>query len=286
MAYTGTGTQEDPYIPETLHDFIEVINITDAYVKVTHDIDGNDDPLGGEINSSIAFNCKECAGEKPGGRPIIKNIVQVFLGNSGDSFWFNGSVILKDLIFYNIECKNINSFLYTNSGNSRYASIKNINFSVRIIPSSNATFYFCSFCNLTDCGLNLTFKNNIVNQFSSQNYYYLANFIRTNIVIKNLATKQIELSGINFIRSAMIFDSLNFSPNSYDAVLCYKGNYSYFTFINSNGLTKQFKSYSDSSVTLICFDNSNYELTAPSFIEITPENLKDKQYLIDLGFLP
>ena len=48
MAYTGTGTEQDPYLVSNLDDFITCVGITGAYVKVIADInalDGNEYPI-------------------------------------------------------------------------------------------------------------------------------------------------------------------------------------------------------------------------------------------------
>jgi len=49
MAYTGTGTQADPYLVSTLADLKECAAISGAYVKVTSDIDAASDGIQGRI---------------------------------------------------------------------------------------------------------------------------------------------------------------------------------------------------------------------------------------------
>ena len=60
---TGTGTQEEPFVPITLTEFIEAVGTSGAYVELDRDIDATDDPgYGGFLSSAITFNVAELQG--------------------------------------------------------------------------------------------------------------------------------------------------------------------------------------------------------------------------------
>lgn len=60
---TGTGTQNDPYIPVTLTEFISAVGTSGAYVTLDHDIDAAKDPeYTGELTSTISINATSVDG--------------------------------------------------------------------------------------------------------------------------------------------------------------------------------------------------------------------------------
>lgn len=63
MAYTGTGTEANPFIPDTLTSFLECISVAEAYVRLDTDIDAADDPdYGGILYEPVTFKCFKCFG--------------------------------------------------------------------------------------------------------------------------------------------------------------------------------------------------------------------------------
>ncbi len=70
---TGSGTQADPYIPSTLTELRSVAGTENIYVKLTQDIDANDDPnYNTELNEYLRIHCILYSEE--GHRYAIKNI--------------------------------------------------------------------------------------------------------------------------------------------------------------------------------------------------------------------
>ncbi|MBR1528752.1 MAG: hypothetical protein IJ642_05575, partial [Oscillospiraceae bacterium] len=60
MSYTGTGTEQDPYLVSTLTDFLTCAAIAGAYVKVISDINSADDPnYEGELTNPISIMCRK-----------------------------------------------------------------------------------------------------------------------------------------------------------------------------------------------------------------------------------
>ena len=60
---TGTGTQNDPYAPTTLTEFITAVGTSGAYVALTQDINAADDPeYTGELTSTISINATSVDG--------------------------------------------------------------------------------------------------------------------------------------------------------------------------------------------------------------------------------
>ena len=70
---TGTGTQADPYCPTTFSELTSVAGTRGYYVKLTQDIDANDDPnYDTELNTYLTIQCTLYSEE--GYQYAIKNV--------------------------------------------------------------------------------------------------------------------------------------------------------------------------------------------------------------------
>ena len=93
MAYTGTGTEADPYCVSTLSDFFYCINQGGAFVKVISDIDGEtDETYTGEITDTKQIYCSKIYADE---KKSIKGIS--FLCDI--AFEINSSIIIDNIDF-------------------------------------------------------------------------------------------------------------------------------------------------------------------------------------------
>lgn len=100
MAYTGTGTEADPYLVSTFADFKTCVGISRAYVKVTDDINAKLEPDSNSINSYLNFACAKVYSEKLcriHGFKITPTTNVNYVFNSSDNFTME-SIVLDDVV--------------------------------------------------------------------------------------------------------------------------------------------------------------------------------------------
>lgn len=91
---TGTGTKADPYIPETLTEWIQSCSIKDAYIHLIHDLNAADDPdYTGELETPILLNYVTVTSD---GKHTIRGITV-----QAESFFNckNGVSQIEDILF-------------------------------------------------------------------------------------------------------------------------------------------------------------------------------------------
>lgn len=117
MAYTGTGTEQDPYLVSNLDDFITCVGITGAYVKVIADIDTREET------------------EYPTYRKITFAALKVYADTLTK---VSGFIVADDYCFYK-------------NGSGNATAIQNIHFTdILYKPVGNATVIYQSSSNSYD----------------------------------------------------------------------------------------------------------------------------------------
>ncbi|MDE5753123.1 MAG: hypothetical protein K2H89_01050, partial [Oscillospiraceae bacterium] len=128
MAYTGTGTEDNPYCVSNLTDFIECIKKTDSYVKVIADIDAAADPTyTGELTDSLEIACKQIYADEP---RSIKGIT-VYAANF-INITQRENVQIENLSFVDCEHKRT-SFNQTISASYGTKTFVNCKFSMKMV---------------------------------------------------------------------------------------------------------------------------------------------------------
>lgn len=288
VAYTGTGTEQDPYLVSTLTDFLTCVATVGAYVKVVSDINAADDEnYSGEL-SEIRYGCKKLYADE---EKTIEGITV-----RGISFFTNAGSMdgrtIENINFKNFEHK-LNSagdygiFMNVDSSN-RSITAKNCKFSMRMSDNRTLNYYI-----FTDLGFTLNhcavdFENNgsTIN-WTDSTKRFINGVSYSNIVLRNVIKNALKIGTI--VRSGVVY--VNFTTDIYGAVLCENNAYfSYFAFINprfSDAARCALRVANTANSSYVCLQNPTglYSIESP-LIQITPEHLKDKDYLAEIGFLP
>lgn len=138
MAYTGTGTQQDPYLVSTFADFLTCIAQTNAYVKITADIDASqEEAYQSAITSPISLNAKKIYADT-----LLK--IENFAVTGSNVFYANlfGQTEIENINFRNIVFKQTaNSYLFRKSAvsNVQKPIFRNCQFSFVVSAGSYYT---------------------------------------------------------------------------------------------------------------------------------------------------
>lgn len=284
---TGTGTQRDPLIPETLTEFIKAIGLAGDYVSLNHDINAADDPnYNGELTSPLSFDCGLLQGN---GHSISGVTVRAesLMRSTLASFSAN------NVFFKNFAHKRTGAGYTLTTTTSDALVMNGCKASIIIDDSTGGTtanYGFMSQCNFTDCALDVKYIN-------SQNPIVLSNtqLLRSTIVVRdcNICGSVDAIhnnSGSDLItRSAIIFDGCSVYANRY---VSYSSSmrYSYVGFLNCEYKADHINSCANSSFgvsSLIVCDTPPSQIDAKAGLTVaTMEQMKDKEWLMSVGFLP
>ena len=299
MAYTGTGTEADPYLVSTLSDFLTCAAMADAYVKVTSDIDAADDPgYGGLITDTIQVSCRKLYADAE------KKISGIVVQNDYFITIDAGVCDIQNLTFQNCKLKLSGTSgvlilfpIYTPQNQLVY----HCNFSMQLsggavnsyyISSRPGAKYSNSVSEITYCGFDIS------SALQSTAILYLANLLGKleccNFVLRNLIFSG---SGSIYLthatpatNCAVIFDSLTINKNlriGDENNSSYRWTYCYIALINPTG-TSQLDIQSNTGQCYFMLENapSTFDTNYISNYLLTPEQLRSRDYLISIGFLP
>lgn len=275
---TGTGVQNDPYIPTTLSEFISAVGTAGAYVALTQDINAADDPeYTGVITSTIVFR----AVEVDGGGFALRGVTV----DAPNAFQTSISALVRNLDMRDIAHKhgsNIGDTFICDT--DYYWRIKNCQVSCKIDTTSSADF----------CRHVSFIQSAIEAEYTLPTWTYMAIFDRSTfekctVLVKNARFSSfvnVHRSGA-FVRSAFIFQNCTFG----NGAQLFKQSitprdYCYFAFVDS-----------DISGTITCGDTSVGSVVAIDDQDVTVSlssgwargtlaQMKDKDWLTSVGFLP
>lgn len=282
---TGTGTQADPYIPTTLSEFITAVGTSRAYVALTQDINAADDPeYTGELTSPLLFDCGLLLGN---GHSISGVTVRAESLMISTHFANANNVFFKNFAHKRTSA----NYTLTSSG-SNEMTMNGCKASIIIDDSTGgslANYGFMSQCNFTDCALDVKYINP-VNPIILNS----TNLLRSTIVVRNCnicgSADAINCQNSNLItRSAIIFDNCSVYADRY---LSYSSSqrYSYVGFLNCEYKADHIRSCGNSSFgvsSLIVCDTPPSQIDAKAGLTVaTMEQMKDKEWLMSVGFLP
>lgn len=283
---TGTGTQADPYIPTTLTEFIEAVGSSGAYVALTQDINAADDPAySGELTDSVRILAQSVEG---GGFSISG--VTVRAANM-IIFQHHSSAQVLNIDFRKWGHKKTASGATLQGYNaSNYSTgFTGCRFSV---TAENGSFgnHFLDHIMLHSCAMDATFTN-----AAGTGGGYNANYCtidRTTLLLDgaHLATS---MSGaffhdVAFPRSACIFKNPKFHNGIYlSDNIGFEYGYIAFTDVADglNGITLTSRVPVMGSI--VAIDDPDVTMSIPAGVTRgTLDNLKDKDWLTSVGFLP
>ncbi len=283
---TGTGSQGDPLIPETLTEFIAAAGTSGAYVALTQDINAADDPnYNGELTSPIDLSCISLLGNDHSisgvtvrAATLLQSRVAVFSANN--------------VFFKNFALKRTGAGYALTTTTSDTLVMNGCKASVIIddsVGGNNVEYGFMSHCKFTDCALDVKYVN-------SQNptILFYAQLLRSTIVVRdcNICGNVDPINCPNswlITRSAIIFDNCSVYADRYISLLPSQ-RYSYVGFLNCEYKADHIKSCGNSSFgvsSLIVCDTPPSQIDAKAGLTVaTMEQMKDKEWLMSVGFLP
>lgn len=286
MAYTGTGTQSDPFVVTTFADFLECVAQEDVYVEVGADIDAAAEGYG--YISPIDVKAVEVYGTAGDTLRKISNVTvegsYIFTSN------YNKSQLISRLHLENWTWKAVTPAVMFNKGNSQRINVQYCKMSVSVTADSvSASVRLKRYCYTADsafviqmhnCGnfapctgvtSNEGFRNTTISIDGSGTTTWAAetsasnrwqSCTNTGIVLKNM-----EITGAPGFNSGDGFSYMVFE----DCEL--QGESAIYAVKESN---------------LICFAGTTSDESARvnSGTVVTQAQLKDKSYLQQIGWLP
>jgi len=282
MAYTGTGTEQDPYLVSNLTDLLECIAITNAYVKVVSDINAADDETyTGEI-PAITFSCTKLYADE------LKIIDGVTVNAS--IFIYGGSTghTMQKIFFKNCEHKisigtSAGSFINGGSRTSNFI-VDECKFSVRAVYDTTIPYYFnTQYVAISNSAIDFTSEIGQINTSGSP--FIQGALSYSNLVIRNAVGLQRICTTVT--RSAVILENPETTASTVSLVSGSSG-YSYFAFINPDFGSNTVTVNATGTLTkvLCMIDNSTGTYTVSEATTVTASQLKDQAYLTEIGFLP
>lgn len=306
MRYAGEGTQENPYIPADFTGFLHCISQAGCYVKLESDIDAAADPdYEGIIEEPVVFNCKICYADS------LKKIIGVTV-NTANAVQIPGGTrenakAIRNIGFFNWSHKQISS--------STAALIRIGNFvtmqgcAVSTQSAGSAISIFDSYSNVEiavhRCSFHVKFAGANTGKVIAVSGGASVSFTRCNFILDG-ADIPLSLIGASFFcNNSIAFSQIGIViknsvlTNSEDDVSvpvfgssAFSGfNYCVFedSCISSLSSGVSLKTYStNQGLTLFCtngIENLSVEESA-NCKTVTEAQLKDADYLTEIGFFP
>lgn len=316
MAYTGTGTQADPFIPTTitsLYDVLDICNndessfgVAGYYIKLTSNIDCANDPnYVGYSNTPITLSSYVNKLYSDNGYKIIGLCVKA-------QYFINAFATADNYVIDNIDFENCFwkpsttgvCFYLTSSGSSTDASkhMYRVTASIYVAASDDNTqlisFQYGSmpFSTIEESSLYFDLGNSVNIDCSQQNFMF-SHFINTNIIITNAYLYGI--GGQPYIITAYLnngspYNSFIFKNcfvyvnSSGDLNLIANLHYSYAAFIDCTfgNCTAKYFQCEHCVVASDNYTNVGHSDETNVINYLTIQELQDNQKLIDIGFLP
>lgn len=300
MAYTGTGTEQDPYLVDTLTDLVALATSTSIYIKIIADIDASqEDTYKEPVTSSFDFRGQIYADE-------MKKISNVVVENQNMISTSSYSTV-ENIFFENwIHRKTSSSpTIY-----AQYPTFKNCCFSIEMVDDvfgscllgknssygSNGSFLNCAFY--------VKFTSGAVGTATSDNLFKYVNINKCTFMFENLKRSNLSLAGAETkITNCTFLGDAELLPSSTTVTLTPFANDSVYTkskIIFALNLTLSDEAEEGTTVTLSFGNYVTYVMmdaeilgsefttsfSSPTCRALTTEQIKSEQYLEDIGFLP
>lgn len=291
----GDGTENNPFIPETLTEFIQAVgNFREdgerPYVELNKDILANEDPnYTGELSSPITILAVNLNGNGHciKGVTIKASNILYFDTNLSPSI---AQAYIHDISFLNFFHKRINDRTSISTSSISSVKFKNCFFSIRSesiadVPCNR----FCYGIIFERCGIN--FRSDRRRPSYPRNGVLVSStFNQCTVIIDNINpiihyTGEFVITDVTSYQTVFIFK--NMAAGFYAGAFMY-GNHTYgYVVVELTSADKE-GSLSVPSGTQFysCLINKTDKGITLGGTSITLEQLKDKDYLIDIGWLP
>ena len=313
MAYSGSGTQADPYVVTTYSELTDALQMAQSvgqvfYLKVANDINCADDPNYTGVQTFPLY--ATAATIYADSQVCIEGLTissTCFMTSTGSNY----GTTLSNIYFKNCVYKASGAGAAFYTSGQRY-TIDNCKFSMIMTFGSYASYVFDK-ATLTGCSGYFKFINqNRTASFgavsnNNQNVFTNCNFIIDSLTFDDYvggATRGIWGQGYSYTQgkitnTSIIFKNCDISGANTDVYIQPEGNAtwidaSYIALLNctfSSNITTLNGSATGSTGTLsLCgTDNTSLTLNSPNpgtMIVTTLDNLRSKEYLLSVGFLP
>ncbi|MBR0483932.1 MAG: hypothetical protein IJJ69_04030 [Oscillospiraceae bacterium] len=289
MAYTGTGTEADPYLVSTFADFLTCVAINGAYVKVTADIDASqEEAYQSAIETPITFSAAKVYADSM--KEISNAIVQavtLFLLNSAYDCTIE-NIYFKDVIY---KCYSDNSVVFHSVTDTRRLKFKSCAFTIYGSAGNKPSKVGNRF-HLDKCFFKADYSNISFPQSGA------ANCVDSDAAAKDSI---FEISGmtcgagalphilgtftyctvkVNFIVAeyGQIQTATMFGANSHDNILILSN----YTISGENGRVNWYVQ----GMTAIDTTNTNTAFQGSTIFNLTEQQIKSEEYLRSINFIP
>lgn len=283
---TGTGTQNDPFIPVTLTEFISAVGTIGAYVVLNHDINAAEDPeYGGEMTSGIAWNAAQTDGEGFA-------LTGITVRNGSAAIALRRGVTVQNLVIRDFgHTKEAATVTIGFSGSGQNATMRGCVISSNV-ASGAYNHFFAEELIMEDCAVDVNFIESSANAWNT----FLKNITSTRCTIRAHGSFMLNAGSTymmehgSYSRTALIFDgaeTINDGTLLAATTSC-KFSGSYMAFINAkNSEANTIRTMSTASASSVIASDGSVGIQADSgFSTGSIENLKDKDWLTSVGFLP
>lgn len=276
---TGTGTQNDPYIPTTLTEFIAAVGTAGAYVTLTQDINAADDPTyTGELTTSITWAAASVQG---GGFTLAGVTLRTAASAISIAKGVSVGALRIDIGFKRED----GSSPIVAYGSGSIPTFRGCIFRIKFDEGAYRGS-FAEQIDFTDCAISISIAADTA---GGSDYFWQCSFLRTTVHFASKFERYssgsgaIIGSGATFIRSAMIFEDLTDGANLVGAGA---GSMSY-SYIAVKSSTQSLRLSKGASGCIIALDPSTAISGSTSgWTRATIDQLKDKDWLTSVGFLP
>lgn len=308
MAYTGTGTEADPYQVSTFQDFLTCIAKSSAYVKVVADINAKLEPDYNIVNNQFSFMCAKCYSDA---QVTISGFKINITSTSNGAFLLNNSMTIQNIIFDDVvivfATSNTNQTIFYDSS-GRYAAgftLDSCEFNILVESYSNAVKVIYEKCNLIDTILRVKFSKyeTIGTNLTPVSALAGVKSERSVIEIMNYPLAYTQFTGTSITLNS--FSKCEYTIIKFDTVMLYRGNLttlinsyyatnnSIFVFGNGNHADdEKLKFTFGSNGISMCLADSDtlgdayYDILDTQHVTlVTDEQLKSEDYLRSIGFI-
>ena len=280
---TGTGTQSDPYIPTTLTEFIQAVGTAGAYVTLTQDINAADDP---EYTGEMAMPITWAAASVQGGGFTLLGLT---LRTSASAIRFAKGITI-DALTIEVGFKRDARFdMLVAYGSGSKPLFSSCLFRIKLDEGAYGGS-FLDELSFQDCAMSIS---TTAETAANADFFWTCDFLRTTI---HFTTEMLRASGASaiigtsctFVRSAVIFAQLTASSGSFSLVGSGAASnglmYSYVAVLALSGSIAI--SQSGSSCIIAIDPSASISIIQSGWTRATIDQMKDKDWLTSVGFLP
>ena len=295
MAYTGTGTESDPYLVSTLSDFISRVGVSGAYVKVISNIDAREEQEYPTV-STIYFRAKKIYADT-----LTK--VSGFIVSGANCFNVNPghAIAIENIHFTDILYKSTGNYSTVMYGYSCTFTDCKISIKTSYSPSQGLTCLLG--CTFRRCALRFDFEGTGTGYDTNSPFGGSVYFAQSVVEINNYpyrytssssstyewyAYAEFSVFKISFIQiidnSARIYVFLS---RSHDNIIMIsqqhlESTFRYWHSILVNGTSMLVDSEASENVG----ERLSFSDTGARNHKLTTEQIQSEEYLREIGFIP